>query len=174
MIGRAVGQVDARRSLIAVAIVAGIVAAPVAVDAVVEGVFAPVEASARGSDGIDADVLTACSDPMKALDQIDELVADCGDELPEAFSDEIGLPKGARDVRVSECGSVVGCLLEKEEEEALEIVARALSVQGWTEVPLGQVTGATFVKNGGSCTWVLVTCTQAGDETSVVYRGEFS
>jgi len=89
---------------------------------------------------------------------------------PDSFADEIGLLATSRDVRVSDDGTVVGYLAKGGETEVMAQVAELFGLSGWQCVPLGAVTGATFVKDGGKLRWALVTCTGVGEWTSVVVR----
>ena len=166
-------RVGARRAIAASAIVCAAVAGVPCIDAVVRGAGAAGLTAAPTSDGIDASALTSGADALAVIERIDGLVSGGAAELPEAFADEVGCPDGARNVQVSSTGRVVGCLLEGDEEAVMDEVERWLGDKGWTAVPLGSVVGATFVKGEGACTWMLVTCTQAGDDTSVVFRGDF-
>ena len=116
---------------------------------------------------LDAASLIVGNDPDEALAKIEELVQRTGD-VPEWFESEIGILPGARDVRAS--GPVVGYVVEVGCEKALEDVEALMEMRGWTCVPMGDVNGATFLKESGPCTWAFVTCTQAGSATSVVTR----
>ena len=164
------GCVDPRRACGALAIVAALVAAVPCVDAVSRS----LGGQAGEGAGIDSRAMAAREDAMSGLDLLEELASEHSDELPQGFAEEAGLPEGAHDVRVGPGGNVIGCLVDGGEEDAMGAVEAKLRDGGWTEVPLGAVGGATFVKDGGACNWVLVTCTQVGDETSVVFRGRFS
>lgn len=160
-------RTQVRRLAAAVFTVCALVAAVPASGALANGLDA-----ARASDlseGIDARALMGIKDPFAVLAGIEELA---GDEavLPEYFEREIGMPAGARAARASEDELVVGYLLDGDAGSALETVKDHMGRRGWSEVPLGDVSGATFVKQGGACSWTLATCTQSGDETCVVFR----
>lgn len=90
-------------------------------------------------------------------------------KLPEALQREVGVPDGARDVRVAD-GGVFGYVVDVPPAQAMDQLTSHLALRGWSGVPLGGLDGATFVKEGGTCTWALATCTQVGDVTSVVVR----
>lgn len=115
--------------------------------------------------------LAHAQDPEAALDEIERQLQEAGSrQLPDGFQDEIGILDGAREVCVDSSQCVVGWVVSGGEQEALSQMEQLLQPKGWTAVPLGQVTGATFVKKEGTYQWLLVTCTQVGDDTSVVAR----
>ena len=92
------------------------------------------------------------------------------DGVSEGFLREVGLPPKCRDVRSDDAGRVVGCTVDGGSGEVLGGIERRMQGSGWACVPLGNGEGATFVKEGGGITWVIVTCTQVGSATSVVFR----
>ena len=102
--------------------------------------------------------------------RLEEAAGEVDGEVPEGFLREVGLPQECRDVRADGDGGVVGCTVEGDAREVLEGIELRMRGLGWTSVPLGNGEGATFVKEGGSITWVMVTCTQVGPATSVVFR----
>ena len=132
-----------------------------------------VEAGApvgRMGAGIDAGTLIGGGDALGFLSRLEEASLAEGTRLPEAFEREVDLPRGSRDVRVSEDATVVGCIVDTPPDEAMREVQSLMAAKGWAEVPLGSVEGSTYVKFQGECTWTLVTCTQVGIATNVVYR----
>lgn len=167
------GRVDPRRACAAAAICAALVATVPISDAISRQLFMPEDTKASLQWGLDARAISSL-DALESLDRIERIAAERSDALPMVFSQEAGLPSGAHDVRVSDGGNVVGCLVEASEDEAMAVVGEEMCAKSWTEVPLGGVNGATYIKDKGSCRWVLVTCTQVNEETSVVYRGDFS
>lgn len=112
----------------------------------------------------------AAGDPLAVLDGIEVDIDATGAPVPDYFAEEVGLPEAYRDVRVDGTGRIVGCVVDGRADEVIAGIVGHMEDRGWTAVPLGQAEGATFVKAGGACTWVLATCTQIGDSTSVVYR----
>ena len=143
---------------------------------VVPGVDAIFRIARRGDtgtssgEGVALASLVQTDDVFAALEQVEEAIEGGGAPVSAAFSEEIGLPSDARDVRTSEDGLVVGYIVPGDSADVLEREIDRMESSGWIAVPLGDVAGATFVKAGGSLTWALVTCTQAGSETSVVAR----
>lgn len=120
--------------------------------------------------GIRLAALVEGSDANAALSRMEQL-ADAGnaaDALPDGFEREIGVLPGARDVRVS--GSVVGYVVDGNVGETLAALDAHMEGRGWTCVPMGDVDGATFLKEDGVITWTFATCTQVGSATSVVLR----
>ena len=166
-------RIKAKRAIAASAIVCAMVFGVPCGDMLVRNARGQNTLSAA-SEGIDAKSLTLGGDALSAIERIERFVSNEGAVgLPRTFADEVGCPEGAHDVRVSASGKVVGLLLDGQEGAVMEELARRLAERGWTEVPLGSVPGATFVKRDGACTWMLVTCTQVDDVTSVVFRGDF-
>lgn len=125
----------------------------------------------QASAGLDAASLLEGGDPEAVLTRLEETAA-IEQEAPQWFQRELALPSEARDVRTS--GSVVSYIVEGESGQALEKVKALMAAKGWTCVPLGQAEGATFLKETGSCTWALATCTQVGSATNVVFRCDIS
>lgn len=157
------------RLVAALAIVAGMVFSIPFVDA---AFFA--DSGAGDSDeahfGVRADSVLRAASPNEVLENIDRLVMQGGEPVPEWFQAEVGLLPNARDVRTGSAGRVVGYVVDCDVDEALACLEAHMGALGWTGVPLGQGDGFTFVKSSGSCTWALVTCTQVGSATSVVLR----
>ena len=108
--------------------------------------------------------------PLMVLGDLEADIDATGASVPDYFAEEVGLPEAYRDIRVDGTGHVVGCVVDGRADEVIADIVGCMEDRGWTAVPLGQAEGATFVKAGGACTWVLATCTQVGDSTSVVYR----
>ncbi len=154
-----------RRAVAALAIVAALVFAVPAIDAVSnaadKGANAPDEHA-----GLDAGMM-ADGSAQEALSRF-EKAAEPSSAVPDWFQAEVGALPGARDVRVA--GNVTGYVVDEEESCALEALLAHMAARGWTAVPLGGVSGATFLKESGSCTWALATCTQVGNATCIVIR----
>lgn len=158
-----------KRLVAAVAIVLGLVAAVPITGSVFEGASgSPVQAAA--DEGIRATEIVKAVGADAALSRMEELAASGKAQLPVYFEREIGLPDGARDTRVDSTGRVVGFLVDGPSHEVFVRMRESMARAGWSEVSLGETEGATFVKEGGLCSWALVTCTQVGSATSVVYR----
>ena len=157
-----------RRAFKAVVIILAILTAVSVIDVVTDAFDPPGKASAVG--GLDADALIGDGDAEASLERIEEAAAAGDMDVPEAFADEVGFLPDARDMRVSGGGDVVGYVVPGDSGEVLAQISERMGAAGWTEVPLGEVEGATFVKSSGACTWALVTCTQVGNDTSVVAR----
>lgn len=162
-------DVQKRRLAMAIAIVACTLALAPVSGAVFMGLHR-LPLSVASEEGIWAANIVDDRDVQGALSRLEELAQTGERSLPEFFEKEIGFLAGARDVRSSGAGRVVGYLVDDGSREALESVRRLMSRAGWSEVSLGGEQGATFVKEGGDCTWALVTCTQTVSATAVVYR----
>ena len=158
-----------KRLAAATAIVIALVAAVPISGSVFEGMPSP-SAQAVADGGIRAASIVDEGDARETLSRMEELALAGKAQLPVYFEEEIGLLDGARDVRVDETGRVVGLLVDKPSREVLACIREGMARTGWSAISLGGAEGATFVKEGGTCTWVLVTCTQVGLATAVVYR----
>ena len=137
------------------------------------GMLASQPAAAQApatSGGLRASDIVNEPDPLQALDKLELAAESAPCRLPLYFEQEIGLPIGARDVRVNGDGSVVGYVMDESPPTAFNRIRSQMEDAGWTEVPLGSILGATFVKAGGSCTWALASCVEVGCSTSVVFR----
>lgn len=161
--------IQSRRLAIACAVVAALVLVAPVSGVVLKG---EAEASSRASvdGGIRVSDIVGAGDMQEALKKLEELAAATERPLPVFFQEEIGLMKGAHDVRSNEGGSVVGYLVDGSEDGIFASLRAHMLQRGWSEVSLGSSGGATFVKEDGACTWALVTCTQVGQATSVVFR----
>lgn len=120
--------------------------------------------------GVDARQVLEAESAEDVLARIEDMLSVSNGGLSDAFQREIGIVAGGRDVRMASNGLVVGYVCAGEAESVMEELADHMAERGWTRVPLGGVCGATFMKGEGAFTWVLVTCTQVGDVTSVVIR----
>lgn len=157
------------RLLRAIAIVLAIVVAAPGVEAMFK-VMGARQAAQSAEAGLHAAALADSGDAFAALDRIEAVASPSAPDLPEAFSSEVGILPGAQDVRAYEGGAIVGYTVSDAADQALARLVSHMEARGWTSVPLGDTCGATFVKQGGSCTWVLATCTQMDKVTSVVER----
>ena len=167
------GRIQRKRAVLASAIVSvAVLAIPVSNSVAGAAVDSAPDASAANAQvevGLEIENLYGAEDPFAVLDRI-EASAEATGQLPSAFVDEAGVPVGAREVRGTADGAVVGCVLEADAEAAFGEVSSVLESKGWTAVPLQGVVGATFVKGSGLLRWMLVTCTEAGEATAVVFR----
>lgn len=86
--------------------------------------------------------------------------------LPDGFDEEIGL--GGTSMAVSNDGRTVGYSVEGSIDEAMAEIKKHLEEKGWSYVPSGQESVATFAKDTGTFCWLAVTCASVEAETSVV------
>lgn len=134
------------------------------------GVFS-CDSTARLVDGgIDAAELVAGIDPFASLGRLEKLAGLQPSVLPRYFEEEVGLPEGAREIRVNSDGSIVGYVVQDKAESVHQLVSRHMASFGWSEVELGAAKGSTYLKESGSCRWGMATFTQVGPATSVVFR----
>lgn len=164
---------DNLRPLKAATIVLAILLAVPGADAVARFASGAQVANAS-SPGIDAGYLTGAGDAQASLDRIEELAEAGSADVPQAFAEEVGFLPDARDIRANGDGSVVGYTVPHGSADTLDLLAEQMETAGWTTVSLGEVEGATFVKESGACRWALATCTQVGSSTSVVVRSVVS
>lgn len=171
MTERAKDMVSYKRLAAAIAIVAAIVVAVPLSDAVLRALDAQ-SAVVVEPVGLNAGALLqgdSAEDVMTRLEEAAAAEGTAGD-APAWFQGEIGFLPGARDVRVGSGGAVVGYIVSGDCGDVLEQLCAHMGKHGWSSVPLGEVCGATFVKEGGTCAWALATCTQVSSSTSVVFR----
>ena len=156
------------RLMKALVVVAAIVIAVPAVDAVLQRALPAGEAGS--STALDTSALVHAGSANDMLDELERLAATRDVALPEAFSTEVGLLPDARDVRVDEGAMVVGSVVDDDVGVTLEHLTAQMESRGWSTVPLGGYDGATFMKQEGQYTWVLASLMQVGSATSVVMR----
>ncbi|MDO4290911.1 MAG: hypothetical protein Q4C41_06760 [Eggerthellaceae bacterium] len=91
-------------------------------------------------------------------------------EAPSWFVDEVLSLEGACGVMALDDWSVVGFSTEETADEALARRTQEMQGKGWFGYESGIEGVVTFTKGEGACTWAMLSCTQVGDETSVVVR----
>ena len=123
--------------------------------------------------GLDASSIGWGNDPYAAFDRLEKLAEEEG-QPPDAFVQEGGFPAGAYELHSDASDMVVGCSLNAPKEKAFAAVCDVLAAKGWLCAPLRGTGGAVFVKQEGELRWMLVTCIQVGESTSVVYRMDCS
>lgn len=123
-----------------------------------------------GTTGIlDAFSISQGNDSTDGADTLDSNVSWQGhfsNDLPEGFDEEIGL--GGTSMAVSNDGRTVGYSVEGSIDETMAEIKKHLEEKGWSYVPSGQESVATFAKDTGTFCWLAVTCALVEAETSVV------
>lgn len=123
-----------------------------------------------GTTGIlDAFSISQGNDSTDGVDTLDGNVSWQGhfsNDLPEGFDEEIGL--GGTSMAVSNDGRTVGYSVEGSIDETMAEIKKHLEENGWSYVPSGQESVATFAKDTGTFCWLAVTCASVEAETSVV------
>lgn len=117
----------------------------------------------------DAFSISQGNDSTDGVDTLDSNVSWQGhfsNDLPEGFDEEIGL--GGTSMAVSNDGRTVGYSVEGSIDETMAEIKKHLEEKGWSYVPSGQESVATFAKDTGTFCWLAVTCASVGTETSVV------
>lgn len=169
MSGQSSEAVMRRRFAMALFVAAVLVASVPVSDAFV-GRAPAVEAEASHFTGIRAQALSQADDIDEIANLLEGMAHAEGEEaMPSWFKREIGFLPGARDIR-TDGTATVGYLVNGESEGVLSELFAHMGSLGWTAVPLGDVSGATFMKRSGACTWALATCTPVGPSTSIVFR----
>lgn len=158
--------IQRRRLVLAVVIVVAIVFGPATIGLVLPEQTAGENAHAFSefSFGLDAGT------PEEVLDEIEARLDGATSTAPVQFTDEVGLPSGAQDVRVSDDGTVVGFSVDGESDEAIASIDEIMETKGWTAIDLGGIDGKTYLKNEGPYSQVVMTATQVGGSTSIVMR----
>lgn len=159
--------IDASRLARALAIVVVLLLAVPVADALLQRDGADV-LDVAAEEGITAREIIGEGDPLQMLDRLEGVLVDESQGLPDGLADEVGCLPAYRDLRVGADGSVVSYVVDGDASDISEALRTHMEGKGWARVPLGGVEGATYVKEGGEYTWVLATCTQVGDATSVV------
>lgn len=89
-------------------------------------------------------------------------------ELPTEFVEEIFPLDIFYEVQVSLGGGVGGFLSHDSAEEVVQFCEDELLGRGWTKVESGRTTCASFVKNQGIYTWLLIQGTEISGDTSLI------
>lgn len=164
------GEAVMRRRLATALFVVVALIAAVPVSGVFVGRAPAVEAEAPRYDGIRVQALSQAGDVDEVANLLEGMArAEGEDAVPAWFRQEIGFLPGARDIR-TDGTATVGYLINGDGENGLAAMTAHMASRGWTAVPLGDVSGATFMKRSGACTWALATCTPVGPSTSIVFR----
>ena len=98
------------------------------------------------------------------------LSSPAGNELPEGFAEEVCDLSGAQVVQADLDALVVGCEWNADAEACFAELQSRLVSRGWTMVPSGSATAASFVKKEGRYRWIFVSCTEIAHQTSVVFQ----
>ena len=178
----------ARQGARAMRAAAGIVLAiaAIAVSGAVCGLAAGADAAVKAlslSDGrVEHGWVSASSESWFEDDSADGQLADDAqgvslageatglEAVPSWFARELFSLDGARSIRVSAAGDVVGFVVSSDEETSMARFREVLCQGGWTESETGIEGCSVFVKREGECRWAMVSCVPVGDATSVVVR----
>ncbi len=142
---RSVSAAQRYRALVAIAIVAGLVALPCAVDAAVTKVQASAHLAEALGGGSEADV-------------------------PAWFSEELFGLQGYSDVRTVGEGAVVGFSAQGNAVDVFAQLAEAMVRKGWVLAESGISGSGAFVKSEGRCRWAWLSCADISGSTSVVVQ----
>ena len=155
-----------RRLVLAIAIVVVIVFCPALIGLVLPEWTTEESVQVHSAFSFAQDAST----PDAALDEIETQLDRTASAIPEQFAEEAGLPSGARNVRVSDDGMVLGFSVDGEPDEAIASIDEIMKAKGWVAVDLGGIDGKTYLKNEGPYTQIVMTATQVGGSTSIVMR----
>ena len=164
-------SVQARRFRRAVALVLVLTAAAVCV------LSFQAQATARGGDAAESDSLVrqiwpevkrgaTFADAARAAGM--EIAV--GKDAPAWFADEVIDPAAAEGLMATVDWSVAWFSASGTARACMEDTAARLSGNGWVGYAGGADSVATFTKNEGVCTWLMVSCMEVGDSTQVVIR----
>ena len=92
------------------------------------------------------------------------------EEAPPWFADELFALDEYSNVAVAAGGTVVGFEADGAATHAYAHIAEKMRERGWTEVGSGLAGNGAFGKDGGSCSWAWVSCTDVSGTTSVVVQ----
>lgn len=90
--------------------------------------------------------------------------------VPSWFEEELFALGGAKSVRVSGEGGVVGFSCAHSAESEFSQIEDELACKGWVESETGIEECSVFVKEGGVCLWAMVSCVPVGEGASVVVQ----
>lgn len=90
--------------------------------------------------------------------------------VPPWFEEELFALGGAKSVRVSGEGGVVGFLCAHSAESEFSQIECELTRKGWVESETGIEGCSVFVKEGGVCLWTMVSCVPMREGSSVVVQ----
>lgn len=90
--------------------------------------------------------------------------------VPSWFEEELFALGGAKSVRVSGEGGVVGFSCAHSAESEFSQIEGELARKGWVESETGIEGCSVFVKEGGVCLWAMVSCVPVGEGASVVVQ----
>ena len=90
--------------------------------------------------------------------------------VPPWFEEELFALGGAKSVRVSGEGGVVGFSCAHSAESEFSQIEGELTRKGWVESETGIEGCSVFVKEGGVCLWAMVSCVPVGEGASVVVQ----
>ena len=90
--------------------------------------------------------------------------------IPSWFVDELSVPNGASDIRVSAAEDVIGWSVEETAADSFGVMREVLESKGWVESETGGEFCSVFMKTEGVCQWAMVQCVPVGNATSVVVR----
>lgn len=86
---------------------------------------------------------------------------------PNLFA-EANFPEGATAVHWDSEHGVFGFEMDGQASAVLTSLVELWRQQEWESVPLGDLCGATFIKQRGTYRWMVVTCSQIGSVTCIV------
>lgn len=90
--------------------------------------------------------------------------------LPVEFESEVIAADGFDEVLVAGGGSIVGLLGRGPATHVHAELCAELEEKGWTAVESGQGGTSTFVKAKGRYTWLLLSCSEAGEWVGIVVQ----
>ncbi len=97
-----------------------------------------------------------------------DLIDTC--EVPNWFEEEILTRDEMAGGMASSDWSTVGFSRQGDADAVLEALSKTFTEKGWQGFDSGMEGVATFIKEKGTCSWMMINCIETGDSVSVVLR----
>lgn len=124
---------------------------------------------ARAVDEATADA-TASREDVGPLGPMDDVLGRQAADAPSWFEQEVLPLAEACDLRALDDWSVVGFTMAGEVATVRQWVVASLEERGWALVETGEGATLAGIKEGGTCPWLLLSCTPVGDEVCIVVQ----
>ena len=127
------------------------------------------EVIARAAAGT-AEGAAASRDDADSLGPIDDDLGRQAADAPPWFEQEVLSLAEAYDLRALDDWSVVGFTMAGEVATVRQWAVASLEERGWALVETGEGATLAGIKEGGTCPWLLLSCTPVGDEVCIVVQ----
>lgn len=92
------------------------------------------------------------------------------DEVPAWFAQEVLSPQEGWELRVADDWRVVGISCSAAEDALRACMEEQLATRGWVRCPTGVEGEDTYMKEGGTCTWMMVGMSATAGSADAVLR----